>query len=592
MMDDISQETEIISFDERGREVVNTLISGLVRYDLMSVDNLCKSDEPNIKDAWESLSVQQQEVFKDSFLAALQDLSSLKQKQRTAAALAGRIRSRLRITKNAPNSKVSASNSESRHETAPDLITRLRQKHRYEALHCLLLGEFDGIDPAIGDAACEMRPGFILDLSERLHGILASIGMRRPVVDLLVEAYRRRHDGDAADDTIKTLEDIAEDDPKYDDIRLWDYLLRAIQHDDDPIDVPQFLEYCRTYTVAASFTLDEFGLPVSSRLKRRHLLVTTDGVCGLAEMTKKIMLHMAERVAQAMQQQQWSAEAAVAQAAQVLTDCQVYKDSDHGRLPLLPIFEALRVILTYECLKDRPLILGIIRIGYTRSSGDLRFRLLGATPMALIPQEDDGRYVLARDISTIIRQPGIVFRSFSVVDLDGHDQGLLNPQLSVVDLRQVLARRDLLADLMKYAAVHPPFADGATIAPFAAVAEGASYGMDQDKFEGVLAGLYSLLHSQASLREELNALRRAVIGTGEVDLRYSERDGRNMIRRLARPLSFSPIHIYAGTLSSELEWLSRLNYNMRDVWVGDQFCLNRCRSVVMESMSETISAVA
>lgn len=115
-----------------------------------------------------------------------------------------------------------------------DLAERLRRKHRYEALHCLLLDEPRGLKAAF-------PADFLPLLRGRLCALLAEMRLAPTVVAFLVEEYRRRHDRDF----VAGGWSVALDDPASDDVRLWDYLLSRLSRKGDPLDAGAYLELCR-----------------------------------------------------------------------------------------------------------------------------------------------------------------------------------------------------------------------------------------------------------------------------------------------------------------------------------------------------------
>lgn len=548
------------------RDPINILLSALARQNATDLEALIVLPGADLEQALAVLyGSGVMAALRDVLTAAGGELLALKPKARSGAALAGIVRKRLALTQNAPGRRAVPVERKS----DPTLIGRLRQKHLLEGVHALIAGDFDAIDPAIGDASCEMRPFFLLDLRERVLRALDVMGVRLPTALRLIAAYRARHADDPDETAIIAADDLTTDPEAAEDMALWRRLTGALSMPGDPVDAKVFLSLCRGYSLATSLQLDEFLLPVSSRMRRKHPLSADPwGLEMLGRMTVDLMAWAAADIVRRRP------TAATEAAAAVLSKPRAFKDMEGARLPLLPIYEAMRTILAYECLAGRPLILSLIRLGRRWSGTEHQFDFMGASPMLLIPATD-GRYVTPGDLTPFMRQPGYVYRCFSVIDLDAPRVGLLDPALTMADVKRRMAAGDVVAHLLAYAAVHPPFADGAEVSKRAM---GSLRLIPKRHGVKELRLPLSLFATETEPMEEIAALRAHAEGRGAVDVRYSVRMGRDAVRRLDATLDFAPIHIHAGTMVGEIARLSRLSSVMTGAAVGERYDLKAKRS--------------
>jgi hypothetical protein len=548
------------------RELINTLLSAMARQNATDLDALIAPPGSDLARALAALyGSGAMAALRDVLAAAVGELEELKLKARSGAALAGIVRKRLALSQKAPGRQPALRER----RLDPALLGRLRQKHLMEGLHALIAGDFDALDPAIGDASCEMRPFFLLDLRQRALRALEVMGIRLPTAQRLMAAYRARHAADPDETAIRTAADLAADPEEAEDMALWRQIADALTMPGDPVDARLFLSLCRGYTLATSLQEDDFLLPVSSRVRRKHpLSVDPWGLEALGRMTVALMAWAAADVVRRRP------APALEAAAVMLAKPRAFKDMEGARLPLLPIYEAMRVILTYECLAGRPLILSLIRLGRRWSGTEHRFELIGASPMLLVP-DADGRYGTPGDLTPFMRQPGYVYRCFSVIDLDAPGAGLLDPALAMADVKRRLAAGDVVTHLLAYAAAHPPFADGAEVSE---AAMGSLHPNAQRHAATELRMPLSLFAANADPLAEIAALRAHAAARGAVDARYSVRLGRDAVRRLDVSLDFAPIHIHAGTMVGEIARLSRLSSALAGVTVGERYNLKAKRS--------------
>lgn len=175
------------------RELINTLLSAMARQNATDLDALITPPGSDLARALAALyGSGAMAALRDVLAAAVGELEELKLKARSGAALAGIVRKRLALSQKAPGRQPALRER----RLDPALLGRLRQKHLMEGLHALIAGDFDALDPAIGDASCEMRPFFLLDLRQRVLRALEVMGIRLPTAQRLMAAYRARHAAD------------------------------------------------------------------------------------------------------------------------------------------------------------------------------------------------------------------------------------------------------------------------------------------------------------------------------------------------------------------------------------------------------------
>lgn len=561
-MNSTHTDTDLSSY----REPINTLLSALARQNVIDLEALAAPPGSDLAQALAALyGSGVMARLRDVVTAAARELGTFKPKARTGAALAGIVRKRLALSQNAPG----GCTVPTERKPDPALLGRLRQKHLLEGLHALLEADFDALDPAIGDASCEMRPFFLLDLRQRLLCALDAMAVRLPTALRQLTTYRARHAADPDETAISTAKDLAADPEGAEDMALWRRLTDALAMPGDPVDARLFLSLCRGYALATSLQEDEFLLPVSGRVRRSHPLAADPwGLDTLGRMTVALMAWAASDVVRRRP------TPALEAAAVMLAMPRAYKDMEGARLPLLPIYEAMRVILTYECLAGRPLVLSLIRLGRRWSGREYRYELLGAGPMLLAPTVD-GRYETPGDLTPFMRLPGYVFRCFSVVDVDAPGAGLLDPALTMADVKRRLAAGDVVTHVLAYAAAHPPFADGAEVSE---LAMGSLHPNALCHAATDMRTPLSLFAANTDPAQEFAALRGHAVARGAIDVRYSVRLGRDAVRRLDTVLDFAPIHIHAGTMVGEIARLSQAASALNGVAVGERYSLKAKRS--------------
>lgn len=554
--------TALFTAEEIGRyrDDFNAILTALARHNVFKPENL--PDAAALASIERLRAAGLYDRLHSVLMAAYDELAGLKPSTRSGATLAGLARRRAGLKQHAPQTRRPA---EVAAPSRPDhaVMDKLRGKHLIEAMQALLTHNFDALDPALGDASCEMRPFFLLDLSDRLQGSAADMGLSPPALAEAASRYQQRHRQDNEETGV-----IADDAADPDEMALWHRLTQALARPDDPVDAADFLALCRGYTVAASLQVDEFALPVASRLRRRHPLSADDAAMErLGRMTCALMAWASARLAR------WSPSPLLEEVAAVLRQPRGRKQMEGATLPLVPIYEAMRSVLGYEWMAGRPIVLSLIRLARWRQGSRQRFKLLGASPMVLRPDDAGlGQFVTPSDLTPLMRRSCYVFRSFMVMDLDGPGEGLLDPGLTMVEVKRRLAV-DPLGYLLAYAAVHPPFADGAeTLEPPA-----GSTRLETPKYGGRVNTPFRLF-CEGDLASELAALRALARARGAADVRYTDRDDRNKVRRLAATLDFAPIHIHAGTPVTEIARLSKLAAAVENLLVGDRYDLKFKRS--------------
>ena len=531
------------------RDSLNVVLRAIARDNPESLECLVYHKDTSVVSALDRLrQTPLFERFKAAFANAREALQKLKPKHRSGGALAGRIRSELGITQKRPN-QAKASEKASR-----QAIAALKRKHKIQALHHLVRGELGALDPAIGDAACEMRPSFLLDIDRRVGEAFRTLGLTRAEVQGAIHRYDARHRSDQAPPAVRETGDIADDPDEAEDMALWDKLFDQLKAPGDAVDAGTYLQLCKSYTEASSLTLDEFGLPVASRLRRRHPLTAEVGdLEALGQATRDIMLRMADDIVEHNDRVSVLDPALGRELSAALRSCRAGKDVEGVRLPLLPIYEALYTVMTYEAIQERPLAFSTVYL--TACNDGLR---LAATDLEVLrPCGLDGQF---EPSVGPVDEPMLTFRCLGITSGD--------PAPSPPP--EIPFRCHTRDFVLAYAASHPPFAEGATVtasqgdtaASYILVGNAPSHG-------GVDRPLEPWFWRHRQLADRL----------GLHDFRFSDRIDRNIVRRTMMPVGLTPIHIHASTPGAERARLDRVAVDLDGDLVDPCFDLKGKASV-------------
>jgi hypothetical protein len=87
-----------------------------------------------------------------------------------------------------------------------DAFSAILEKHQRKAVNCLIQHDLSQLDPVLGDASCEQRPSFLLDMYWKVQNHFNQRG-RLQFVLKTVEGYDIAHKDDKEDTKVRILED-------------------------------------------------------------------------------------------------------------------------------------------------------------------------------------------------------------------------------------------------------------------------------------------------------------------------------------------------------------------------------------------------
>jgi hypothetical protein len=341
----------------------------------------------------------------------------------------------------------------------------LLEHHQHVGFAALILGDLKDIDPVIGDASCEMRCPFLLDMHDAVHAYLLDKKQVDPAKKLATE-FRKIHANKKYESSVRESKDI--------ETTGADFL--ALVHDLEKIinrifkGAGKYLGLCVTMTRSCAWRFDEFGTPYHFRDATTFYCVDDgkgkgEGVdqkpklkAELADLSCAYMMQMAETLASKAAKAYQDSERQTVEdmLAKVFSTCQARK----GDIKLLPIYAAFRAIILNEFAAGRPINLIVRRI---KKTNEFRYSLADARTLHYVPKDLTYKY------STTIEdhdRPCFTIDAFSVTGEAPNTGDLKTAPLFKEDSDEYfsyLQAGDLATMIQIYAAGHPPFAGDATM---------------------------------------------------------------------------------------------------------------------------------
>jgi hypothetical protein len=135
----------------------------------------------------------------------------------------------------------------------------ISQRNKRGAFNDLIFGNVENFDPVIGDASCQLRVPLVLDLSDRISGVLNETHLDQSAKQAVLD-YVQAHKNDKAATQVKTIEDATGAAHSRD----YDFLIAALEAHLDS-DERLMLSLFKTFSLSTILTYDEFGTPYSAR---------------------------------------------------------------------------------------------------------------------------------------------------------------------------------------------------------------------------------------------------------------------------------------------------------------------------------------
>ncbi len=368
----------------------------------------------------------------------------------------------------------------------PDAYQLLLQHHQHVGFAALILGILNDIDPVIGDAGCEMRCPFLLDMHAAVQNYLVS----KKKLDKAKELAQKFHatfkltPGTPDKEKLNLEKDVrvVDDLEKYKTDPAFLTLVKELSTAIDKIfkDATKYLGLCVTLTRSCKWSIDDFGTPYYFR--EGHTLYCVLGKDKsvldykptlkkeLAELSCAYMMHMAESLATkaATVHTEPDVQTVEDMLVTVFKECKAKTRKDnlkegerHEPLPLLPIYAAFRAIILNELAVARPINLVVRRI---KMAGNI-YTLSDARALHYVPQDSTYKYQPNPSKEEKSR-PCFTIDSFSVIGTPPNTSDEEAAALFSEESDQYftcLQTADLPTMIQIYASGHPPFAGSAEI---------------------------------------------------------------------------------------------------------------------------------
>lgn len=339
----------------------------------------------------------------------------------------------------------------------------------------LMMSNLDSIDPVIGDASCENRCPFLLDMHDLVHNYISQNKKTNQVKAACI-AFRATY----------TLIEMDPKSPKNGTRYLVDYE-KKIEDKDFPkspaafnkmadeikaelnkayANAVEYLGLCVSLTRSCTWRFDEFGTPFHFRdsesyyrvkdkdsyvdmkpqMKARLGVLSCEYMCLLAKKLSDAAEHNAIGDNQSVENM----------LLNVFNACRAFKPS-HPRIPLGPIYSSFRLCMLNEYRAGRPINLLLRKIFIDKEG---KYSLSDARVLHYIPE--NGTYLPTHQIDDQFK-PVFTIDAFSVTTEDADDgvNGLLSVDNDIYF--SSLAACDMPWMIQVYASGHPAFAGDAHI---------------------------------------------------------------------------------------------------------------------------------
>jgi hypothetical protein len=357
-----------------------------------------------------------------------------------------------------------------------DAFLAMLEKHRRKAMNCLLQCDSSQLDPVIGDASCEQRPSFLLDMYWRVQNHFNQKGKLQSALKT-VEEYNIAHKDDRKDRKVRTREDVLgnkKDSQQYDALFAELHILLGDDH-------LKLLGLCYSLTVANVWMFDEFGIGFCSRSKDTYRTSTKEAeeeknpkflvnrepmlrhqlakasVTYFTDLVKSLPCSNPDRTAVGSKpRKRQYIEDQLLEAVHWMRSCIEQRNPDEDDVELVAVYPQFRAILLYEFNAGRPIIVMVRRIqinsagpsGLTYSLGDARASYFEAN-------KDKGTYELSQITPNRKKEPCLTFDCWNTYLAGTNGTGL--NAANNTEYFDALSQCDLPWLILIYAAVHPPF---------------------------------------------------------------------------------------------------------------------------------------
>jgi hypothetical protein len=291
------------------------------------------------------------------------------------------------------------------------------EKHRRKAVNCLIQHDLSQLDPVLGDASCEQRPSFLLDMYWKVQNHFNQKGKLQFVLKT-VEEYNIAHKDDKEDRKVRTREDVLgskKHSQQYDALFAELHKLLGDDH-------LKLLGLCYSLTVANVWMFDEFGIGFCYRSKDTYrtstkevedeknpkLLVNREpmlrhqlakaSVTYFTDLSKHFRgaIPIASSSAPHQTRRQYIEEQLL-EAVHWMRSSIEQQTPGEDDIELVATYPQFRAILLYEFNAGRPIIVMVRRIQITHAGpSGLTYSLGDARALYFEANKDKGTYELSQ----------------------------------------------------------------------------------------------------------------------------------------------------------------------------------------------------
>jgi hypothetical protein len=361
-----------------------------------------------------------------------------------------------------------------------DAFLAMLYKHRCKAINCLVQQDLSQLDPVLGDASCEQRPSFLLDLYWKVKNHLNQMGKLRFFLKT-VEEYNIAHENDKMDTKVRTPKDVWGNNHsrKYDNLFAE---LRKLLGDDHL----NLLGLCYSLTVANVWMFDEFGIGFCHRSKDTYrtrtkgaddeknsdLLVNHEpmlrhqlakaSVAYFVDLVKALPCGNPTCVVGSTPKKRQYIEEQLLEAVHWMRSSIEQQIPGEDDIELVATYPQFRAILLYEFNAGRPIIVMVRRIQITTASpSGLTYSLGDARALYFEASNDKGTYELSQIGPSRKHEPCLTFDCWSTYLAGTNGTGM--NAADHAEYFEALSRCDLPWLILTFAAVHPPFTSKAKV---------------------------------------------------------------------------------------------------------------------------------
>ena len=362
-----------------------------------------------------------------------------------------------------------------------DAFLAMLEKHRRQAINCLIQCDSSQLDPVIGDASCEQRPSFLLDMYWKVQNHFNQKGKLQSALKAIKE-YNMAHEGDKKDRKVRTREDVMgnkKHPQQYDALFAELQILLGDNH-------LQFLGLCYSLTVAGVWMFDEFGIGFCFRSKDTYrtntkeaegennpkLLVNREpmlrhqlakaSVAYFTDLVQALPCSNADRaVVGSNPTKRQYIEDQLLEAVHWMRSRVKQQDPHEDDIELVATYPQFRAVLLYEFNAGRPIIVMVRRIEITTASSGLTYSLGDARALYFEANKVEGTYELSQITRNRKEEPCLTFDCWNTYPAGTSRTGL--NAADNTEYFEALSRCDLPWLILTYAAVHPPFTGKAKV---------------------------------------------------------------------------------------------------------------------------------